>query len=877
MDIIRRKANTEYIVLQKAASQTGYASDYIGWLIRKGKIKGKKVYTGASWQIEKEELIKYCQKHKSLDLRDFYFLKKKYSEKKYLSLKEAAEISGYASDYIGWLIRKGKIKGKKIYTAISWQTTEQAIKNYQERKTKTKEKISFNFPSYITYIKSIHLIPESGNKVFGFGWRLSLITLIIFFLFSGLAPIKFLHSSLISAITAGETKTINYYSFVSYGDWQNPENVPGLPEVGPAGDINSFNENNSAVYQTGPLQLIIEGFVAFEAEEIEEREEAEEIEEMEETEEVEDLEEAEEVTEEETAEAEEVINGEEIIDEEVEDLTEVEEAEGAEEVGEVEEMEEAEEIEEIELMEEVEDEEEGIEVESEETGFLKRMKDFFGLKVLAQENTFSAKIKLSFAIGEKESDIQIIEEQEIEPAPSDSEPTGFWNKVKNFLIVKAEEGQIENGSLPAEEMLSHLDTRIIIWWSLACPEPVEEDGENGSTCSPQGWQILDTISNYPLSNALNGGYFEYEAPFLNNFEDVENLKIKFEGVVGGETKITAFLDSVWIEVEYQEKEEEEEYELIAIKKDWRADEEPEFEIVSKKEKNIVEKLVAAIGTVFEEEPKVGATLIRPDKKLVLQAGEDFSAKTRSPTKIKIFKTEDFRPGLHTLKVDFEKNGKVYNLEQDFTWGVLAINVNKSIYTLADEQAYLQFGVLDDRGHTICDADLELKITPPNYGSSTSIDVERSGECGPNNVTNVPDYFAYYQLPGEVGVYELELTAHTKNGTRTITDSFEVKEAVPFDVERIGPTRIYPPATYEMKMIVKVNQDFVGEVVETVPATFEIIQCSECLTSEVKHLLNSEIIWQADWQAGETHELKYQFNAPDISPYLYLLGPLEFYE
>jgi hypothetical protein len=31
----------------------------------------------------------------------------------------------------------------------------------------------------------------------------------------------------------------------------------------------------------------------------------------------------------------------------------------------------------------------------------------------------------------------------------------------------------------------------------------------------------------------------------------------------------------------------------------------------------------------------------------------------------------------------------------------------------------------------------------------------------------------------------------------ITDSFEVQELVPFDVERIGPTRINPTSSYEM--------------------------------------------------------------------------------
>ena len=217
--------------------------------------------------------------------------------------------------------------------------------------------------------------------------------------------------------------------------------------------------------------------------------------------------------------------------------------------------------------------------------------------------------------------------------------------------------------------------------------------------------------------------FTFDAPFLKNWDDVKNLKIKFEGVVGGETKFIAYLDSVWVEVNYQEKEEKE-FELRAIKKDWRVDEEPEFEILAVgEEKNIVEELTAQVSEFFGEQPKIEADLIAPhDKELKLLEGSDFTAETHSPTKIKIFKPKDFQPGLHKLQVNFEKNGKTYNLEEDFTWGVLVINVNKSIYLssealakegLPGEKAYLQMGVLDDAGRTICDAELTLEITAPD--------------------------------------------------------------------------------------------------------------------------------------------------------------------
>ena len=50
--------------------------------------------------------------------------------KKYISLKEAAELSGYSQDYLGQLIRKGKLPGKKVYVNVAWMTTEEDLVAY---------------------------------------------------------------------------------------------------------------------------------------------------------------------------------------------------------------------------------------------------------------------------------------------------------------------------------------------------------------------------------------------------------------------------------------------------------------------------------------------------------------------------------------------------------------------------------------------------------------------------------------------------------------------------------------------------------------------------------------------------------------------------
>ena len=48
--------------------------------------------------------------------------------KKLISLKEAAKISGYHPDYLGYLIRIGKIEGEKV--GRDWLTSEEALKNH---------------------------------------------------------------------------------------------------------------------------------------------------------------------------------------------------------------------------------------------------------------------------------------------------------------------------------------------------------------------------------------------------------------------------------------------------------------------------------------------------------------------------------------------------------------------------------------------------------------------------------------------------------------------------------------------------------------------------------------------------------------------------
>lgn len=251
----------------------------------------------------------------------------------------------------------------------------------------------------------------------------------------------------------------------------------------------------------------------------------------------------------------------------------------------------------------------------------------------------------------------------------------------------------------------------------------------------------------------------------------------------------------------------------------------------------------------------------------------------------------FRPGKYQLKVEtLSADGKqILTTTQDFTWGVLAINVNKSIYS-PGETAKLQFGVLDEKGYMVCEASLELKIKNEKLKieevlSSENGRIKVNREiCESKEFTLEPDFEAEYEV-GDWGTYEMTLTAETENGTHTIQDSLEVSNAIPFDVERTSVTRIFPKNEYPVVFDIVANQDFKGQIIEEVPESFEIAEENQGNWEglgewkefdEVKAGEKSKtLIWNVDIRKGKKIKLGYAYDAPDESPQFWLLGPLQF--
>jgi len=122
-------------------------------------------------------------------VKEFFQKSKNNNDNEYISLKEAAKISGYAPDYIGYLIRTGKIPGKIIYTGVSWQTTAKAVLDYKNRQQKKKVKENFKDKIFekIENLKRKIIFEFSILKMFFKEFKILLIAFfLLIFLISGI-------------------------------------------------------------------------------------------------------------------------------------------------------------------------------------------------------------------------------------------------------------------------------------------------------------------------------------------------------------------------------------------------------------------------------------------------------------------------------------------------------------------------------------------------------------------------------------------------------------------------------------------------------------------------------------------------------------------
>ncbi|MBP9702465.1 peptidoglycan DD-metalloendopeptidase family protein [Candidatus Woesebacteria bacterium] len=252
----------------------------------------------------------------------------------------------------------------------------------------------------------------------------------------------------------------------------------------------------------------------------------------------------------------------------------------------------------------------------------------------------------------------------------------------------------------------------------------------------------------------------------------------------------------------------------------------------------------------------------------------------------------FIPGEYTLTVT--------NLigESDvikFSWGVLTLNTNQSRYKLG-QTVKLALAVLDEVGEMVCDADLILNVTSPTGAVETlttdnTLITRNIAVCQSKALTLTPDYEASF-TPSEVGTHNITLTAITPKHTFTMTDSFEVVDTLPYTLERLTTTRIFPGNIYPVILKVTAHQDLNSQLVEQVPNGFSTtpagstdfapwVSPDDLATihpspyTRTENSSSQSLSWELDLKTNQNVILGYTYDAPDESPALYSLGPISY--
>lgn len=126
----------KYVSSKQAATETGYAQDYIGQLARGQHIDARRI--GGLWYVNVDSLKQYKEKADSYvptppqkssnDAESFVSL----DGTDYISANRASEITGYTQDYVGQLARSGTLLATQIGTR--WYVAKESILKHRKEK-----------------------------------------------------------------------------------------------------------------------------------------------------------------------------------------------------------------------------------------------------------------------------------------------------------------------------------------------------------------------------------------------------------------------------------------------------------------------------------------------------------------------------------------------------------------------------------------------------------------------------------------------------------------------------------------------------------------------------------------------------------------------
>ncbi len=461
--------------------------------------------------------------------------------------------------------------------------------------------------------------------------------------------------------------------------------------------------------------------------------------------------------------------------------------------------------------------------------------------------------------------------------------------LNKIFKIKTAQAKIKNARAQSDE------EKFTIWYTL--DDLSLENSATSSASSTIMWHKLDTVYDDDLSNGILGSYLSYEAPFLHSWEDVEKLKIKVQGLSPDKADFVLYLDAFWLEVDYYGAPKKTDYkdwlQNLSDKKVFGANEKVKFDFYYQgNKKDFLDNLGEVLGVYdFWKKVNISARLFDSQNKEV-DTDLVFLFEENGNFTLSIPEMNNLRPGLYKIKFNvLDKNiseEEVLEFEEDFYWGVLAFNVDKSVYS-AGESAQIDVAVLDNFGHTLCGAEVNVQIISPS-GEIVNLSTEnnlllKNPNCAPQSFSYKGDYYGEFKTK-ETGEHKVQITAKTEKGIWQTNDSFFVSELNDFSLQRIAPTRIYPKRDYYSKLILEVKNDFKGDIQEFVPIEFKILkQKVEILNStssdafgsdyrftEVDNIDKKILLWHdLELKKGDKLMISYFFDAPDISPEFYLLG------
>src|SRR6185312_8165779 len=245
--------------------------------------------------------------------------------------------------------------------------------------------------------------------------------------------------------------------------------------------------------------------------------------------------------------------------------------------------------------------------------------------------------------------------------------------------------------------------------------------------------------------------------------------------------------------------------ITNLKSSYMISESPEFDFKIFKDSDIKKIKKAAIQSMqqdrwSEKNTTISIKVIAPDG-TEIPIKSQFKKMKEGQFDIKLLSGRYGKPGMYTIKTTLVKNGKTYDTQSQYAWGLVSLNTEKSIYQPGDT-ANLIMAVLANNGSSVCDANIIMNITDPNSHDTilTTPNDITSKECG---LYNAP-----YTTNSE-GNYTVDVTAKSYSGISHFSTYFVVEKNFAYDIVRTTATKIDPfhnPNIFNVKINVK---SFVG--------------------------------------------------------------------